>query len=435
MDNLRTVLTEASNKNLHLEHIEDQIFNNGVKGARDSILFLRSLRDMLAGHVNKGVSITTKFDGAPAIFAGINPENGKFFVGTKGIFNALAKLNYTFDDIDKNHGHAPGLAKKLRIALEHLPKLGISGVWQGDMMFTREDFKVEVMEDGKEYLTFQPNTIVYAVPLDSQLARSMQRAHLGVVWHTQYIGSELKDMKATFHVNLHQLNVTPDVWYRDAKFIDASGAATFTQDETVYLTSILAKAGQVFVKLNPAVLNYISQNSNIRDQIKTYNNTKIRSGHGFGNPHDHVLGLISWLTDRLNRAILDAKQVPTRVKRENEKTAYINFYRANFNELVSIFQLYNYIIDAKSFIVSKLQNVRGMGTFLRTDTGFKVTTPEGFVGIDHVGNAIKLVDRMEFSHANFTAAKNWTESLDYEEATKADQQTTGGENACLREGD
>jgi hypothetical protein len=397
----------AEGKNLHLEHLEDEVFNHGVSGARDSILFLRSLRDMLAGHAHAKMTVTTKFDGAPAIFAGINPENGKFFVGTKSVFSKGAKLNYTAADVDRNHGHSAGLAKKLKIALEFLPKLGIRGVWQGDVMFTREDLQVNTMDDGKKYLTFQPNTIVYAVPLDSQLARTMQRAHIGVVWHTQYIGEKLEDMKATFMVNMNQLDLTPDVWFRDARFVDASGSATFTAEETQYITRILSAAGTLFYKMNPHVLNYIAQNDTIRNQIKTFNNSRIRQGQPMGDPQKHVGDLMIWVNEKANKHILDAKQEPTRRKREFEKTELIRFYRANFTQLIDIFSMVAYLIDAKNFIIRKLQNVKGMGTFLRTEYGFKVTAPEGFVAIDHEGKAVKLVDRLEFSRANFNAAKAW----------------------------
>ena len=217
------------NKNVHLEHIEDEVLNRGVAGARDAINFLRSLRDMLAGHADTKVNLTTKWDGAPAIFCGINPENGKFFVGTKGVFAKNAKLNYTDADIDSNHP-AEGLNKKLKVALRYLPKLGIKGVIQGDMMFTKGDLKPHII-DGVEYITFQPNTIVYAVPTDSKLAQIMMAAQIGVVFHTSYTGKTLEDMKASFGVNIGHLRQTKDVWFRDASFVDATGTATFTEKE------------------------------------------------------------------------------------------------------------------------------------------------------------------------------------------------------------
>ena len=229
--NFTEYLTEGKEgKNLHLEHIEDQVLNRGVAGAREAINFLQSLRNMLAGHADTKMNITTKWDGAPAVFAGTNPENGKFFVGTKGIFAKNAKLNYTDDDIDRNHP-AEGLNAKLKMALRYLPKLGIKGILQGDMMFTKGDLKKETI-DGESYITFQPNTIVYAVPTSSKLAQMMMAAQVGIVFHTSYTGQKMEDMKASFNIDIGRLATTKDVWFRDASFTDASGSATFTEEET-----------------------------------------------------------------------------------------------------------------------------------------------------------------------------------------------------------
>ncbi|MCX8483377.1 MAG: hypothetical protein ORN50_07330, partial [Crocinitomicaceae bacterium] len=260
--NFTQYLTESKEgKNLHLEHIEDEMLNRGVTGAREAINFLRSLRDMLAGHSQSHVNVTTKWDGAPAVFAGINPENGKFFVGTKGVFNATPKLNYTDADIDNNHP-GEGLNAKLKVALRYLPKLGIKGVLQGDMMFAKGDIKDQTI-DGEDYITFQPNTIVYAVPADSKLAKSMTAAQMGIVFHTSYTGKTISDMKASFNIDIGKLSTTKDVWFRDASFVDASGTATFTEAETKELTGILSQAGSLFQQINPMALNRISANDTI----------------------------------------------------------------------------------------------------------------------------------------------------------------------------
>jgi hypothetical protein len=295
-------LTEAKEgKNVHLEHIEDEIINRGVTGARESINFLQSLRDMLAGHSNSKVNITTKWDGAPAIFCGINPENGKFFVGTKSIFNKNAKLNYTNKDIDENHA-SEGLNKKLKYALAFLPKLGIKGILQGDMMFTKGDIENKVIE-GESYVTFQPNTIVYAIPANTKLAKTMTDAQIGVVFHTSYTGQKMEDMKASFNIDLGRLQTTKDVWFRDASFTDASGSATFTEEETKKLTGILADAGRLFQQVNSMTLNRISTNETIQTYIKTFNNTKVREGKKISDTRLHTLELIRWVEAKLNKDI------------------------------------------------------------------------------------------------------------------------------------
>ena len=406
--NFTEFLQEArQDKNLHLEHLEDNVLNRGVAGARESINFLQSLRDMLAGKSSSKVNVTTKWDGAPAIFAGINPANGKFFVGTKSVFNITPKLNYTDKDIDKNHPTG-GLNEKLKIALAFLPKLGIRGVLQGDMMFTKGDLKKETIE-GERYITFQPNTIVYAVPQDSILAKKMQAAQLGIVFHTSYSGRTLKTMKPSFNIDIGRLQPTKDVWFRDASFTDASGTATFTDAETRQITNILSQAGRTFRTINAQVLNRISINDKILMEIKTFNNKSVRAGEKIRNTSVHTINLIRYVEDKLNKEILKAKRADTKRKRQQEKNEMMRFFRGSAMQLVQIFNLMNLIVDTKLIIIRKLQEMRQVtNTFVRTDDGFKITNPEGFVAVDKLsGGALKLVDRLEFSHQNFTVKKQW----------------------------
>ena len=403
-------LTEAKKEgaNLHLEHIEDEIINRGVNGARDAINFLQSLRDMLAGNSSSKVNITTKWDGAPAIFCGINPDNSKFFVGTKGVFNANAKLNYTDEDIDKNHP-GEGLNAKLKVALRYLPKLGIKGVLQGDMMFAKGDIS-EKNIDGEDYITFQPNTLVYAVPVDSKLAKTMQAAQLGVVFHTSYTGKTFADMKASFNIDIKNLTTTKDVWFRDAYFTDASGTATFTEEETKQITSILSNVGSIFKKTNSMSIGRISGSDTVREYIKTFNNTKVREGQKITNTAAHTRELLKWVEDKLNKEIISAKMEKTKRDRTMIKNEIMRTLRGSAADLKNIFDMQNGMVDAKNMIIKKLQQIKQVAsTFVQTEDGFRVTNPEGFVAVDRLkGNAVKLVDRLEFSHLNFTAAKAWS---------------------------
>jgi len=403
-------LNEAKKEgaNLHLEHIEDEVLNRGVAGTREAINFLRSLRDMLAGHSESKINVTTKWDGSPAVFCGINPDNGKFFVGTKGVFNANAKLNYTDADIDTNHS-GEGLNAKLKVALRYLPKLGIKGVLQGDMMFSKGDVKSQTI-DGVEYITFQPNTLVYAVPTESKLAKTMLAAQMGIVFHTSYTGKTFSDMKASFNIDIKNLTTTKDVWFRDAYFTDASGTATFTKEETVEITGILADAGRLFNQINAKTLNEIATSETIKVQIKTFNNTKVRSGEPIKNTTAHTAELIRYVEEKLNKAIKEVKMAETIKKRITEKNEIMRFYRSNASNLKLIFDLQNLLVEAKNMTIKKLQQMRQVtNTFVQTEDGFKVTNPEGFVAVDKLkGNAVKLVDRLEFSHLNFTAQKAWS---------------------------
>ena len=395
-------LTEA--KNLHLEHLEDEVLNNGVAGTRGAINFLQSLRDMLAGNSKSSVNVTVKWDGAPAVFAGINPENDQFFVGTKGVFNKNAKINYSHEDIDRNHP-AGGLNQKLKVALTELSKLGIKEVLQGDMLFTQDDLEKKTIE-GTQYVTFQPNTIMYAVPMES--ASQILSSKMGIVFHTTYSGKTMEDMSASFSVNLRGLSKSSGVWFSDASYKDTSGTINFNQAETREITGILSQAGKNFHTLDPMVLNLVND-SGYNELIKTFNNTKVRAGEKITNTRQHTRGLIAYVYDKLKADVDKVKRPETKKLKQQTMDDKMKFFRSKSSQLVKIFDMQNLLVTAKDLIIRKLEKSKGaMDTFVRTDKGYRVTQPEGFVAIDRLGKAVKLVDRLEFAHQNFTAAKNWS---------------------------
>ena len=412
MHSFRKFINEE--KNLHLEHIEDEILNNGVDGTRQAINFLRGLRDMLAGSTKSGkqVRITVKWDGAPAIFAGTNPENKKFFVGTKGVFAKNAKLNYTPEDIDKNH---PGdgyesLNYKLKLCLQYLPELNIKGVVQGDLMYVPEQLKDETI-DGVDYLIFKPNTIVYAVPKESDLAKQISTSKLGIVFHTRYVGDSLPEMDANFDVDVSQMTQTPNVWFRDAEYEDVSGSAAMTEKETAQITGILSGAGRLFKQLNPNILKYIQNHKDVNIQIKAYTNTKIREGRPIENPDAHARGLIVYLKQKFDKELNKLKTEKARLRKQQAQKEFLRFFQSNVRQLSQIFEMQNMLIACKILILRKLEQVNTMTkTFLQDDDGFRVTNPEGFVAVDKLKSDqyVKLVDRLEFTRQNFNAAKNWS---------------------------
>ena len=399
-------LAEAKEgKNLHLEHLEDEVLNNGINGTRGAINFLQSLRDMLAGSSKKSVNVSVKWDGAPAVFAGTNPENGKFFVGTKGVFNKNPKVNYTNTDIDANHSSA-GLNAKLKVALKYLPKLGITDVLQGDMLFTQDDLSTETI-DGKPHITFTPNTITYAVPKES--ASKIEKSKMGIVWHTTYSGDTLQDMRATFSASIKGLTKTNDVWFTDAEYKDTSGTINFNKAETDAITAVLSLTGKTFRKMSSNFMNDLMKRDNIVTLIKTYNNTKVREGQKISNTVKHASDLVKYVDTKLQKNIDSVKTPKAKDAKKKIKDEIVGYLSSHKKDLRTIFDMQNFLVDAKNMIIRKLGKARGvMDTFIRTDNGYRVSAPEGFVAIDQMGDAVKLVDRMEFSRANFNAAKNWT---------------------------
>jgi len=409
MKSFKEFLTDAykDNKNTHMTHIEDLVIYGGVNGTRDAIEFLRSMRDMLSGHQSAAIDTTVKWDGAPAIFVGLDPADKRFFIAKKGLFAKTPKIYKSEEDIDADT--SGDLAVKLKVAFNELKNVGITNVIQGDMMFTKSDLKTETI-DGVKYLTFQPNTIVYAVPVGSELAKTIGKAKMGVVFHTTYTGTDIQSMKASFGANLSSLKSTPSVWMQDASYRDLSGTVSFTSTDSKELTAILSKAGTIFQKIAGSTLRAVEQNVALARMIEQFNNTLVRDGKRIGNTKQHVKNLIAWF---------DAKFEKEREQRSSEKGKAIVtarqedlmrfFAPANMANLDLMFQLQNTLVDAKMFIISKLDKIQQTSTFVKTKDGFKVTNPEGYVAIDHTKGAVKLVDRLNFSYLNFSPEiiKGW----------------------------
>ena len=412
MINFLNFLTEdKAGKNLHLEHIEDEIINFGVDGGRAAINFIRSLRDMLAGASRSSVNMTVKWDGAPAIFAGTDPSDGKFFVAKKSVFNATPKLYKTNEEIDEDLKGA--LNSKFKVALAEFPKLGIKGVLQGDLMFT-DDVSTKKI-DGTEYFTFQPNTIVYAVPTKSDLGKQISKSKIGVVWHTTYEGTELQSMTAKFGANVSKMKKVSSVWYDDATYKDVTGSAVMTADETKTLTKHVSDAGKTFHKIKaPLYRSLLDMQNSFTGKLagasfKTYNNSKVRAGETVSNPRAHAQGYLTWVESAYQKNIDSIKTDKRKEELENRKQETVRELKKHVINIENLVSFQNHIVNAKLEILKKLNSVRQLtDTFIKTSNGYKVTTPEGYVAIDRIsGNAVKLVDRMEFSFNNFTAIKSW----------------------------
>lgn len=408
MKTLKTIIAEE--KNVHMEHIEDLVFNEGSAGVNKAIKFLKDLRDMLAGTSTKKVTATVKWDGAPAVFAGIDPRDKKFFVAKKGVFNKNPKVYKTAAEIDADTDG--DLAVKLKIALTEFKKLGIkSGVYQGDLMFTSADLKMQTI-NGEKYITFHPNTIVYAVPFDSELAKKIKTAKIGVVWHTTYTGSSFETMTASFGKSIvTKMTHASSVWMDDANYKDYSGVANFSAAETKQIDSVISNLETKFSEINTATLNAISQDEDLLILVKTYNNTKIRSGEKVENVSAHVEGLFHYIYDKYQKEIESKKTEKGKSAQEEKRKKILAFFVNHpKTQIEKLFDLVNAIADAKLPIINKMNQAGHIATFVKTPSGFKVTGVEGFVAIDHLkGGAVKIVDRMEFSRNNFSAdiIKGW----------------------------
>jgi len=399
----KDVLSEQ--KNTHMTHIEDKVIYGGVKGTRDAIMALRSLRDMLKGEHDGSVSV--KWDGAPAIFAGIDPSDGRFFVAKKGIFNKNPKVYKTPADVDADT--SGDLADKLKIALRELPALGIKGVVQGDFLYGPGDVKTTKI-NGESYVTFHPNTIVYAVPSQSPGAAAIKKSKIGIVWHTTYKGDTFSSMRASYGVNVSKFKSTRAVWSQDAMLRDLTNV-TMSKSDTEEVNEYLSQAGKIFNKISGTTLRQLEQQEELQKLIETYGNTFVRAGTVIGDTRRHVSGLISWIKKRYQKEIDARKTEKGKTAQQKKLDTILNFFSPqNRKSLEQMFELQKVIVLAKLKLINILNKLAKIKTFVKTRNGYKVTGEEGYVAIDKIGgDAVKIVDRMEFSYNNFSKdiLKGW----------------------------
>ena len=395
----------SEQKNTHMTHIEDKVIYGGVKGARDAIMALRSLRDMLGGVHDGNVSV--KWDGAPSVFAGTDPRDGRFFVAKKGIFNKSPKVYKSNADVDAD---ASGdLAAKLKLALQYLPELGIKGIIQGDFLYGPGDV-TNTRIKGQNYVTFHPNTIVYAIPAGTEMAKQIQSSKIGIVWHTTYKGSSFETLRASYGVDVSKMRKTKNVWSQDAMLRDMTHL-TMSKADTEEVNAHLSNAGKIFNKISGTTLRQLENNKDLAQTIETYNNTFVRRGEVVKNTRGHVGGLLRYIRNKYRKE-RDKRTTQTgRAAQQKKLDDIMQFFSPqNKKSLEMMFELQKSIVLAKLKLINILNKLNNVDTFLKTKNGYKTTGQEGYVAIDTLGgDAVKIVDRMEFSYANFSPdiLKGW----------------------------
>ena len=392
----------TKDKNTHLEHLEDDIINRGAVGGENAVNFLKAVRNMLAGS-GKGTNMTVKWDGAPAIICGVNPENGKFFVGTKSVFNKTPKINYTSRDIAKNHGGE--VAKKLNVCLSQLSRLNIRGILQGDLLFT-DDLKA-INIDGEKMLSFTPNTITYAVPVDSDIGKKIARAKMGIVFHTQYTGKTMDNLSASFGTVRGSSN--RNVFLASAAY--KSTAVMFSKSELSRFDAQIRMAEGSLRKAAP-ILNLMSKNISddlsVGYRLKTYFNYYIKNSNSdMGKVATMQKQFRDYYENFINMEIDNRKTPRGKEKFIKAKKDNLQFIDRNKTALYFAIASHITLANAKNTLLQKMNQIQSIGNFIRTSKGYRVTAPEGYVAVDNVAGAVKLVDRLEFSRQNFTMPKGW----------------------------
>jgi hypothetical protein len=394
-------------KNTHLEHLEDDIFNDGYDGAQNSIRFLESLIDMLTtGHGGADTKVTVKWDGAPAIICGTDPESDMFFVGTKSVFNKNnPKLCYSHDDIDSFYDGE--LNDKLKKTFDQLSQLPIKGVIQGDLLYTETPPIVTM--GGKVCYKFKPNTITYCVEKDTEMGAKVGASDLGIVFHTRYTGSTIATMTAGFGVDAKPLQGVKSIAVFSSAFSNVNGVANLSSSEKTQVKNDI-RIAKTNVLRSKNFLNAIAGGTkpfSWTAMFKKYFNILIRQGHIPSTADQMQKGFVYYVEKEYNKEIAKKKTEKAQKQWKAQRDDSLKYLNSNKSIIFSALTGFKMLMKAKDRIINKLKKIEGVGTFLEDEDGYRVTSPEGFVAIKD-GTAVKLVDRLEFSRANFTVAKDWS---------------------------
>ena len=396
-------LYEAAGPNKHLTHLEELILTNGKEGATRAIQYLQALTEVLDSGTPKAVNTTVKYDGAPAVIVGVDP-NGNFFVGSKSVFAKVPKMNYSINDIKQNHSHAPGLVDKLIQTFVHFKGVNFNSTYQGDFLFDDEIKELNTI-DGEEHVIFKPNTIVYAVPANSEEGQKIIKAKVGVVFHTEYdVNLDEQGVPRfttkKFGVDVTNINPGPDVYVKDAYFESDAGYVTLTDEETTLVTSSINSANQALSNID-----FDAASEKMLSNINTYINTEIRGGEFLGDSAVSFQKFVEWFTGRIDKQISTLKSDAGIARATKAKDTLLSLVEAAKEDILNIFEFQKAIKQAKDIFIQKYNNMMqgvSMKHYLFEPNGdLVVTEPEGYVAIDATGNAVKFVDRLEFSRANF----------------------------------
>jgi len=400
---IEDVLTEF--KRTHLEHIEDIIITDGFEGGKAVIEYFRGLLLTLKGTSSEAMSVSVKWDGAPALVCGIHPETGKFFVATKSAFAQKSKVNYTKKDIANNHG-TEELGQKLLKCLVHLRKLNIQGVVQGDLLFTDDDI-VRKNFNNVPHITFTPNTITYAVPEDSDIGRQIDAAKVGIIFHTTYNGETLADMTASGGADIQSFTASPNVFFDNATYKDVSGSAKFTADETKQFYNGIEKLEALLNNIPRDLSSLLGQNNDFVGYFQLYINAMVKEGQLPTNVNQFLQGFKKFYLARMQQQIAGLKAQKALALRQDKMKQMPIFMARVQRPLQAMLTFYKSVQLLKGFVLKKMNQAMSIGSFAQTDNGLEVTDPEGFVAVDKTGNAVKLVDRLGFSRRNLSVIKKF----------------------------
>ena len=424
---------EEVSKLTHLSHSE-QLVMWGPKSLKTMYNALNSTYKALKSNTDpEDIDVKLKIDGSPSSIAATN-FNGEKFVATKGFFNKDRKSAHTPEECDQLWGAIPDLCNKMKGLLAHLDEINIpeGEIWQGDFLFSKEDLSSQNI-DGTSYVTFQPNTIIYAVPDSDPIAKLITQADLGIAWHTTYKGPDFDNLKIGFNASVNRLGHPISVFMMDAVLPSLAGIGTLTSEETEKAETTLANLkSNIEFLFGDASYNNIVSHSAIIELVEKFDNSRIRSEVGLSDPKGFIEEFKAFVMAEAEKKAASLKKEASKAAKIEKGKEICDFIEENRITFEKIYEVKNQVVELKEFFIRKLNKLGSFRTFVRhIDRGFLPCGQEGYAVSDIDGNIQKFVSRIEFSHNNFSKeiVKGWMSDRRLQEDIETD--ILSGPNADL----
>lgn len=385
MLNFNEFLTEEdtgkANQQKHLPHVAAHAFygHEGV-GLTDSML--RGLHNYLLGAKrNVPKRVEKKVDGAPAFHVGID-DQGRKFVASKSLYNKNPKINYTEEDIQRNHGHAPGLVAALTQVLNNAHKvlpndMKPGEIYKGDFLFGGEG---KSLQDDGEHVTSQPNLLNYKWPKGSPEAQKAQNAKVGVAFHTFFDKkgnaqpiSEQQRGKFVDHPDVFNYDPTAEI-----------NPQNYTPEEQRAFEMHMENARKSYSRTPPEVYDKLTGHGELLD---AFSNSRVRSGNnGTGTVEDYL----NFLNARANKDVASVKTQAAKDKKTQQHAALMNQVTANAKHFKHILEMHSHFQNAKDVLLGVL--AKNSKETIEMPNG-QPTGHEGYVITDKAGHQVKAVSQ------------------------------------------
>ena len=404
-------------KNLHLEHAEDLMLMMGSSGVAEAFGYIDDLIKTFTSAPTANRNISTKWDGAPAIFCGPDPADGEFFVAKKGLFNKKPVLFKSIEEIDQGESR-DDLAKVFKAVFNGMKPLYDSGkltdVVQGDFLFHSGTRQVKRVM-GENCVLFKPQLIAYCIPDHDDLYEYAKSCDVCLVIHAKYPKGTAKtvaDLSVNFGFDASDLSTKKCLII--SPFTSQLGSdVMLTTSEKLRLHRAKTASNNLLRKCSKFLDEIASDYDNSWGHsyfIKQYFNARVREGQVVNSASKFFDDYCNYYEEKYRKKIEGLKQDKAIAQWKMKFYEGYEYIHDNKNEFIAMVGIYNSIQNTKSIFIPKFEKGERFKTFYYNEDGtYEIGDQEGYVVVKESTRAVKIVQRLGgFSQRNFNEMKKWS---------------------------